>query len=178
MGNNRHRNTIALKQITPPTPRNNPDRLHALKKLALLDTATEVVYDDLTRMLAKAFDVPIVMVNLLDADRDWFKSCIGVSLKDSPVETSFCEFFFHCDDDFLVIPDTTADARFADHPLVVNSPFIRFYASARLAFDGHTVGTLCIYDLKAKQVSAEQLEILSALRLAAMETLALRARPA
>ena len=178
MGSDPYRKTIALKQIILPTARNNPDRLQALKKLAVLDTATEVVYDDLTRLLAKAFDVPIAMVNLLDADRDWFKSCLGVSLTESPAETSFCEIFFHCDDDFLVIPDTTADARFADHPLVVNPPFIRFYASARLAFDGHTVGTLCIYDHKAKQVSAEQLEILSAMRLAAMETLALRARPA
>jgi len=152
--------------------RNNPERLQALKNLALLDTATEVAYDDLTRMLAKAFDVPIAMVSLLDADRDWFKSCIGISLMESPAETSFCEIFFRCDDDFLVIPDTTADARFADHPLVVNAPFIRFYASARLVFDGHTVGTLCIYDTKVKQVSAEQLEVLGAMRLAAMETMA------
>ena len=158
--------------------RNNPERLQALKNLALLDTATEVAYDDLTRMLAKAFDVPIAMVNLLDADRDWFKSCIGVSLMESPADTSFCEIFFHCEDDFLVIPDTTADTRFADHPLVVNAPFIRFYASARLAFDGHTVGTLCIYDTKVKQVSAEQLEILSAMRLAAMETMARQTRGA
>ncbi|MDP1955714.1 MAG: GAF domain-containing protein [Polaromonas sp.] len=156
--------------------RNNPERLQALKNLAMLDTAPEVVYDDLTRLLAKAFDVPIAMVNLLDADRDWFKSCIGVSLAESPAETSFCEIFFHCDDDFLVIPDTTADARFADHPLVVNAPYIRFYVSARLVFDGHTVGTLCIYDVKPKQVSQEQLEVLGAMRLAAMETLALRAR--
>ena len=160
------------------TMRNNPERLQALKNLALLDTATEVVYDDLTRMLAKAFDVPIAMVSLLDADRDWFKSCIGVSLVESPVESSFCEIFFHCDDDFLVIPDTTADARFADHPLVVNAPFIRFYASARLAFDGYTVGTLCIYDTKVKQVSADQLEVLGAMRLAAMETMARQTRRA
>ena len=158
--------------------RHNPERLQALKNLALLDTAPEVVYDDLIRLLAKAFDVPIAMVNLLDADRDWFKSCIGVTLTESPAETSFCEIFFHCDDDFFVIPDTTADARFADHPLVVNPPFIRFYASARLAVDGHTVGTLCIYDTKVKQVSAEQLEILGAMRLAAMETLARRTRGA
>lgn len=154
--------------------RKNLERLRALKSLALLDTASEVVYDDLTRTLAKAFDVPIAMVNLLDADRDWFKACIGVSLTESPVETSFCEIFFHCEDDFLVIPDTTADARFSSHPLVVGAPFIRFYASARLAFDGHTVGTLCIYDTQAKQVSAEQVETLRALRLAAMEALAQR----
>ena len=160
------------------TMRNNPERLQALKNLALLDTATEVAYDDLTRMLAKAFDVPIAMVSLLDADRDWFKSCIGVSLVESPVETSFCEIFFHCDDDFLVIPDTTADARFADHPLVVNAPFIRFYASARLALDGYTIGTLCIYDTKVKQVSAEQLDVLGAMRLAAMETMARQTRRA
>jgi GAF domain-containing protein len=158
--------------------RHSHERLEALRRLALLDTAPEVVYDDLSRTLAKAFDVPISMVNLLDADRDWFKACIGVSLQESPAETSFCEIFFHCDDDLLVIPDTQADPRFADHPLVTGAPFIRFYASARLGFEGHTVGTLCIYDTRVKQVSAEQVETLRVLRLAAMETLAKRARAA
>ncbi|WP_372826951.1 GAF domain-containing protein [Polaromonas sp.] len=158
--------------------RNNPERLQALKSLALLDTASEVVYDDLTRTLAKAFDVPISMVNLLDADRDWFKACIGVSLAESPAETSFCEIFFHCDDDLLVIPDTTADPYFSTHPMVVGAPFIRFYASARLAFDGHTVGTLCIYDTRPKDVSPEQVETLRIMRMAAMETLAKRTRSA
>ncbi|MDP3169684.1 MAG: GAF domain-containing protein [Polaromonas sp.] len=156
--------------------RQNHERLEALRSLALLDTAAEVVYDDLTRTLAKSFDVPISMVNLLDADRDWFKSCIGVSLAESPADTSFCEIFFHCDDDLLVIPDTRADPRFADHPMVTGVPFIRFYASARLGFDGHTVGTLCIYDTRVKEVSAEQVETLRVLRLAAMETLAKRTR--
>ena len=154
--------------------RHKHERLEALRSLALLDTAAEVVYDDLTRTLAKAFDVPIAMVNLLDADRDWFKACMGVSLAESPAETSFCEIFFHCDDDLLVIPDTLADPRFADHPLVTGAPFIRFYASARLGFDGHTVGTLCIYDTRVKQVTAEQVETLRVLRLAAMDTLAKR----
>lgn len=156
--------------------RNTPERLQALKSLALLDTAAEVAYDDLTRTLAQTFDVPIAMVNLLDADRDWFKSCIGVSLAESPAETSFCEIFFHCDDDLLVVPDTTADPVFSSHPLVVGAPFIRFYASARLAFAGHTVGTLCIYDVQPKQVSAEQIETLRVLRLATMEVLARRTR--
>lgn len=156
--------------------RQNHERLEALRSLALLDTAAEVVYDDLTRTLAKSFDVPISMVNLLDADRDWFKSCIGVSLAESPADTSFCEIFFHCDDYLLVIPDTQADPRFADHPMVTGVPFIRFYASARLGFDGHTVGTLCIYDTRVKEVSADQVETLRVLRLAAMETLAKRTR--
>jgi len=158
--------------------RHNHKRLEALRRLALLDTAPEVVYDDLTRTLAKAFDVPISMVNLLDADRDWFKACIGVSLAQSPADTSFCEIFFHCDDDLLVIPDTLADPRFADHPMVTGAPFIRFYASARLGFEGHTVGTLCIYDTRVKEVSEEQVETLRVLRLAAMDTLARHARPA
>jgi GAF domain-containing protein len=158
--------------------RHNHKRLEALRRLALLDTAPEVVYDDLTRTLAKAFDVPISMVNLLDADRDWFKACIGVSLAQSPADTSFCEMFFHCDDDLLVIPDTLADPRFADHPMVTGAPFIRFYASARLGFEGHTVGTLCIYDTRVKEVSEEQVETLRVLRLAAMDTLARHARPA
>jgi GAF domain-containing protein len=158
--------------------RHDHERLEALRRLAVLDTAAEVVYDDLTRTLAKAFDVPISMVNLLDADRDWFKACIGVSLAESPADTSFCEIFFHCDDDLLVIPDTQADPRFADHPMVTGVPFIRFYASARLGFEGHTVGTLCIYDTQVKNVSPDQVETLRVLRLAAMDTLARRARTA
>ena len=158
--------------------RKNQERLQALRSLALLDTAAEVVYDDLTRTLAKTFDVPISMVSLMDADRDWFKASLGVSLSEAPAANSFCDIFFHCEDDLLVVPDTLADPRFSTHPQVVGKPFIRFYASARLAVDGHTVGTLCLYDTRVKQVTPEQLETLRVLRLAALETLEKRARKA
>ncbi|MDB5966255.1 MAG: diguanylate cyclase, partial [Polaromonas sp.] len=85
----------------------------------MLDSSPETAFDDLTRTVAQAFDVPIAMVNILDAERDWFKSCLGLPVRESPAETSFCEVFFHTGDDFIVVEDTQLDPRFAQHPLVV-----------------------------------------------------------
>lgn len=154
--------------------RTDPLRLQALKQLAVLDTTPEVVYDDITRTLAQSFGVPIAMVNLLDAERDWFKSCLGLPLTESPAATSFCEIFFRAGDDIVVIEDTTADDRFVQHPLVSGAPFIRFYAAARLTIGGFTVGTLCVYDTEVRAVTPAQVDTLKLLGQAAMETLALR----
>ena len=155
--------------------RKNDDRLKVLQSLAILDTAPELVFDDLTRAVAQTFDVPISMVNLLDADRDWFKARIGLPMTESPTPTSFCEVFLNFDHEMVVVEDTLLDARFASHPMVVGPPHIRFYAAARLQVSGQTVGTLCAYDTGTKQVSHEQIEELKALSNAAMELLARRA---
>ena len=152
--------------------RRNTQRLAQLKNLALLDTASEVFFDDITRAVAQTFDVPIAMVNLMDADRDWFKSCLGFPVKESPAETSFCEVFFNTTDDIIVIEDTASDPRFARHPLVAGEPFIRFYGSARLSVGGHTMGTLCVYDTRVKKVLPQQVEALRVLGRAAMDRLA------
>lgn len=157
--------------------RKNDSRLKALQSLAILDTAPEVVFDDLARAVAQTFGVPIAMVNLLDAQRDWFKACIGLPVSQSPVSTSFCEVFLKSDDDVVVVEDTLQDARFASHLMVVGSPHIRFYAAARLSVRGHTVGTLCAYHTSTKQVSTHQIEALRILSKAAMELLAQRLSP-
>lgn len=157
--------------------RKNDSRLKALQSLAILDTAPEVVFDDLARAVAQTFGVPIAMVNLLDAQRDWFKACIGPPASQSPVSTSFCEVFLKSDDDVVVVEDTLQDARFASHLMVVGSPHVRFYAAARLSVRGHTVGTLCAYDTSTKQVSTHQIETLKILSNAAMESLAQRLSP-
>jgi GAF domain-containing protein len=157
--------------------RKNDDRLKVLKSLAILDTAPEVVFDDLTRAVAQTFGVPIAMVNLLDAERDWFKACIGFPVMESPASTSFCEVFLKSDQDVVVVEDTLQDARFASHPLVVGPPNIRFYAAARLSVRGQTVGTLCAYDTSTRQVSSDQIDELKALSKAAMELLAKRLGP-
>jgi GAF domain-containing protein len=143
----------------------------------VLDTPAESVYDDFTRLLARNLDVPIAMVNLLDAHRDWFKSCVGLDLTESAAATSFCESLFGTPDDLVVVPDTLLDPRFADHPFVRDAPNIRFYAGARLAVDGLTVGTLCAYDLKPKHVSTLQLDHMRALAQAVIATLRARAAP-
>lgn len=151
--------------------RRDPARLAALKRAMILDTAPERVYDDATRLLSGSLGVPIAIVNVLDEDRDWFKSCVGLPLAESPVATSFCEVFFHTADDLIVVEDTTLDARFADHPLVTGEPHVRFYAAARLKVHGHTFGTLCAYDIKPKALDAEKVEMLQAMASALIERL-------
>ena len=155
--------------------RNDPTRLAQLRRLLILDSSPERAFDDITRLLATSFEVPITIVNLLDADRDWFKACIGLPQTESPAATSFCEAFFASTDDVIVAEDTAVDARFRAHPLVTGAPHIRFYAAARLVVDGHTLGTLCAYDMAPHTVSVAQLETLRTLAAAAVD--AIRRRP-
>lgn len=151
--------------------RNDPARLAKLRRFLILDSSPERAFDDITRLFANSLGVPITMVNFLDNGRDWFKSCVGLPYRESPAETSFCEAFFKYSDDVIIAQDTLLDARFSSHPLVVNAPFIRFYAAARLTVDGHTLGALCAYDLQPRQVSAEQVQDLRALATAVVELL-------
>ena len=158
--------------------RHDPSRLAELQRIAILDSSPERAYDDITRLLATTLAVPITMVNLLDDERDWFKSCVGLQQTQSPRVTSFCEAFFHSDSDLIVVEETLADARFAAHPLVVGRPFVRFYAAARLLVRGQTVGTLCAYDVVPRQIKPEQVEQMRTMAGAVIELLRLRAAPA
>lgn len=135
----------------------------------ILDSGPERAYDDITRLLATTLAVPITMVNLLDAERDWSKSCVGIQQAQSPAVTSFCEAFFSTSRDLIVVADTLLDPRFEAHPLVLGRPNIRFYAAARLTVRGETVGTLCACDFQPRQLSAEQLAQLRLLASAAVE---------
>lgn len=148
--------------------RSDTSRLAELRRLLLLDSAPERAYDDAAQLLASALSVPIVLVNLLDDRRDWFKSRVGIELSESPAETSFCEIFFNTGDDFVIVGDTRLDPRFATHPLVNDAPHIRFYAGARLKSQGHTIGTLCAYDLEPRTLSADQMAQMMTLALAIM----------
>jgi GAF domain-containing protein len=138
--------------------RKDPTRLEKLHQLLVLDSTPERAYDDIVNQLATNLDVPIAMINLLDADRDWFKSFKGLPVNESSADNSFCEAFFSTTDDLILAEDTKSDPRFANHPYVQEEPHIRFYASARLLIDGQTVGTLCAYDVRPRQISTEQLE--------------------
>jgi GAF domain-containing protein len=151
--------------------RNDLARLGELRRLMILDSAPERAYDDITRLLATSLDVPLAIVNLLDSERDWFKSCIGLEQKESPATTSFCEAFFKEPVDIIVVENTLDDKRFRTHPLVVKPPFIRFYAAARLVVNGQTLGTLCAYDMKPRKLTEEQLDQLRTLAAAAIELL-------
>ncbi len=140
----------------------------------ILDSDPERAYDDITRMLATTLAVPITLVNLLDAERDWFKSCVGIEQTQSPAATSFCEAFFSTTRDLIVVEDTLLDPRFGAHPMVSGPPFIRFYAAARLTVRGETVGTLCAYDIRPRQLSTDQLDHLRTLAGAAVELIGRR----
>jgi GAF domain-containing protein len=149
-------------------------RLAELRRALILDSAPERTYDEITRLLATTLAVPITMVNMLDAERDWFKSCVGIQQTQSPAVTSFCEAFFSTTDDLIVVEDTLLDPRLLVHPMVVGRPFIRFYAAARLVVRGQTVGTLCAYDIRPRQLSVDQLDHLRQLASAAVELIGRR----
>ena len=157
--------------------RHDPSRLAELRRCLILDSSRERAYDDLTRLLASSLEVPIALVNLMDSERDWFKSCIGLPVNESPASASFCEVFFTTPQDLIVVQDTLQDPRFATHPLVVNAPFVRFYAAARLTSDGHTLGTLCAYDLRPRKISTAQIAQMRTLATAAMELISQRPGP-
>jgi diguanylate cyclase (GGDEF)-like protein len=138
----------------PDLPPNEAARLNALHALAILDTAPEERFDRLTRMAKRLFDVPIALVSLVDANRQWFKSCDGLTVSATSRDISFCGHAILGDDIFLV-PDTLADDRFKDNPLVAGEPHIRFYVGCPLRLaDGSKIGTLCLIDVRPRSFSA------------------------
>jgi GAF domain-containing protein len=153
-------------------------RLAELTHAAILDSGVEQAYDDITKLLATTLAVPITMVNMLDSDRDWFKSCVGLQQTQSPAVTSFCEAFFTSSSDLIVVEDTWLDPRFQAHPKVIARPFIRFYAAARLKVNGQTLGTLCAYDVHPRELSMHQLDALQAMAAAAVELIEKRSSTA
>jgi GAF domain-containing protein len=156
--------------------RSDPFRLEALRRLLILDTPQEVLYDEFTNLLALNLGVPIAIINMLDEKRDWFKSCVGLPMRESSAASSFCEVFFDTAVDLLVVEDTLRDARFSGNPLVIGPPFIRFYAGARLVISGQTVGTLCAYDVHPKKLTVEQLDHMRALAEAVIGALMARGK--
>ncbi len=131
-------------------PVDEPERLAALRALALLDTPPEDRFDRVTRLAVGLFDVPIALVSLVDSDRQWLKSCIGFPTKETERSISFCSHAV-LQPDVLVVEDATADPRFADNPAVTGEPNVRFYAGAPLHSNGHRVGTLCVIDRRSRE---------------------------
>lgn len=134
-------------QATSPRPTwTEPDRLAALHSYAILDTAPEQAFDDIVQLAAKLLDAPIVAVNLIDAARQWFKSELGLGVREMPLDDSICKFAL-LESERLVVPDTRDDTRFACNPLVTGDASLRFYAGEVLrTADGMPLGTLCVLD--------------------------------
>jgi diguanylate cyclase (GGDEF)-like protein len=144
----------------PDIPQNEESRLETLESLNILDTFHEERFDRLTRMACKLFDVPIALVTLVDDRRQWFKSCIGLNVSETARDISFCGHAI-LSDEVLVVFDAEQDVRFADNPLVVDDPHIRFYAGCPIkSLNGSRLGTLCIIDDKARAFSKQDLVFL------------------
>jgi len=150
--------------IPAPLPHNEKHRLQALRELLILDTPPEERFDRISGFAAKEFDVPIALVSLVDRDRQWFKSSFGMDLCETPRDISFCGHAITMSET-LVVQDALKDARFADNPLVVGAPYVRFYAGALLRLPyGQVVGTFCIMDRRPRVFDRLDIAILGGLR--------------
>lgn len=151
--------------MTPaPIPANDAERLRVLRELLILDTPPEERFDRLVAFAAEEFDVPIALISLVDAQRQWFKARVGLDACETSREISFCGHAILQNELFEVL-DAALDPRFADNPLVVGAPFIRFYIGAPLILPGgERVGTLCLIDTKPRQFDMLDRSILGTLR--------------
>jgi GAF domain-containing protein len=151
--------------------RHERQRLEALHAYGVLDTAAQASYDDITRIAAQITGSPIALISLVDRDRQWFKSKVGLATDQTARHISICSHAIQTPDQVFVVPDATRDARFAASPLVTGDPFVRFYAGAPLVNpDGFAVGTLCVIDERPRVLDEAQLEALKALaRLVVMQ---------
>jgi diguanylate cyclase (GGDEF)-like protein len=161
--------------LKPALPVNEASRLDTLRSLNILDTSPEERFDRLTRLAKRLFGVPIALISLVDADRQWFKSCQGLNASETPRDVSFCGHAI-LEDEILMVPDALLDERFHDNPLVVDDPKIRFYAGCPLTVpNGSKLGTLCLIDQEPRSLDAEDARLLRDLaRMAEQEIAALQ----
>ena len=158
----------------PPTPQNEAERLRSLKLYRVMDTGAEAAFDDLTRLAAAICGTPISLISLIDEHRQWFKSRVGVDATHTSRDVSFCGHAIVKNEVFIV-DDALKDPRFADNPLVTADPSIRFYAGMPLVMgDGSALGTLCVIDREARQLSDMQIGALKVLSQAVVTQLELR----
>lgn len=146
-----------------PVPPNEEQRLEILKKYKVLDTLPEKQFDDITRLASIICKMPITLISLIDENRQWFKSRIGLEAEETPREISFCQHAI-MQHDIFEIQNAHEDPRFSDNPLVTGDPNIAFYAGAPLKTSGGlNLGTLCVIDSKPNKLTEEQKEALSIL---------------
>ncbi len=155
-------------------PNHDAERLAAIREYEIIGTEPEPAFDDLARLAAHICGTPIALINLIDTNRQWFKSKLGLDVTELPRDFGLCPQCIQ-QQDVLVIPDTLADDRFATNPVVTNAPHIRFYAGVPLITPtGLVIGTLCVADTVPHQLSLAQVEALQALSRQIISQLELR----
>src|SRR5260370_32476793 len=135
----------------------------AVGSYKILDTDREKAFDDLTIWASHICETRVALISLIDTDRQWFKSRVGVNLTETPREVAFCAKAIQ-QSELFVVPDATKDPRFSSNPFVVSDPKIRFYAGAPFtSSDGYPLGTLCVVDVVPRQLTPSQENALMAL---------------
>ncbi len=161
--------------ISAPVPLDEDFRVQALHRFEVLDTDPEQALDDITRLASEICGVPICVISLVDTDRQWFKSRVGIDASQTPRETAFCAHTI-LENQVMEIENALFDPRFVDNPLVAGAPNIRYYAGAPLRrAQGSAIGTLCVIDSIPRKLSEQQLRVLQALADQIMHRLELRA---
>ncbi|BBN83472.1 hypothetical protein PA25_34570 [Pseudoalteromonas sp. A25] len=145
---------------TPEKPENEPLRIQTLNQLGLLDTEPDPKLDRLTEFVAHVFCVPVALISLVDSDRQWFKSKVGLDACETSRDISFCGHAI-LGNDVFVVPNALKDVRFSDNPLVTGPPYIRFYAGAPLIHEnGTALGTLCLIDIEPRTFDEDDIKVL------------------
>lgn len=156
-------------------PVNENERLAYLHRLAILDTRREQSFDDIAQLAMTLCGVPIAVISLVDCDRQWFKSCLGLDADETPRDVAFCAHAILTPDDLLIVEDTLLDERFYTNALVIGEPHIRFYAGAPLVTkSGLPLGTLCVIDYAPRQLTELQGTMLKLLAGQVMQLVQLR----
>jgi len=159
---------------SPSTSAVEAARVAALDRYAILDSEPEQAFDDLVLLAAHVCHTPMAMISLLDDHRQWFKSLVGVQVRETPKDVSICVHAIQ-QNDLFIVGDTREDPRFRESPLVVGEPRIRFYAGEPLINeDGYALGTLCVLDREPRILDEEQKSALKTLGRLALRQMELR----
>ncbi len=161
--------------MNAPLPKDEDERLKELDDFQVLDTAQEQEYDDLVQLASQICGTPIALMSLIDANRQWWKSRVGLPGSETPRDQAFCAHAILEPSHVMMVKDAREDQRFVDNPLVTNDPSIRFYAGAPMVtMSGHAMGTLCVIDRVPRELTEQQQKSLEALSRQAVMLLELR----